>query len=101
MVRSRSPVQFRPTAQNKNRHYFGDFCFALSEVEGHMITGSQSAGPIEGPSSELPANGSERSRQLRFRGAYSTILPMAKAKRADSLITMRCTVCKRRNYYTH
>ena len=26
---------------------------------------------------------------------------MAKVKWADNLITMRCTVCKRRNYYTH
>ncbi len=26
---------------------------------------------------------------------------MAKAKRADKLITLRCTVCKRRNYYTN
>ena len=26
---------------------------------------------------------------------------MAKVKYADNLITMRCTVCKRRNYYTH
>lgn len=26
---------------------------------------------------------------------------MAKVKRADRLITMRCSVCKRRNYYTN
>ena len=26
---------------------------------------------------------------------------MAKLKHADRLITMRCTVCKRRNYYTN
>lgn len=25
---------------------------------------------------------------------------MAKVKRADNLITLRCTVCKRRTYYT-
>lgn len=25
---------------------------------------------------------------------------MAKTKRADKLITLRCSVCKRRNYYT-
>jgi large subunit ribosomal protein L33 len=25
---------------------------------------------------------------------------MAKLKRSDSLITLRCTVCKRRTYYT-
>jgi large subunit ribosomal protein L33 len=27
--------------------------------------------------------------------------PMAKLKYADNLITLRCSVCKRRNYYTH
>jgi large subunit ribosomal protein L33 len=26
---------------------------------------------------------------------------MAKVKRADRLITLRCSVCKRRNYYTN
>ena len=26
---------------------------------------------------------------------------MAKIKHADRLITMRCSVCKRRNYYTN
>jgi large subunit ribosomal protein L33 len=26
---------------------------------------------------------------------------MAKVKRADNLITLRCTVCKRKNYYVH
>jgi large subunit ribosomal protein L33 len=26
---------------------------------------------------------------------------MAKAKRSDSLIVLKCSVCKRRNYYTH
>ena len=26
---------------------------------------------------------------------------MAKAKRADNLIALKCVVCKRRNYYTH
>jgi len=25
---------------------------------------------------------------------------MAKVKRADRLITLRCSICKRRNYYT-
>jgi large subunit ribosomal protein L33 len=29
------------------------------------------------------------------------MIPMAKAKRADSLIALKCSVCKRRNYYTH
>ncbi len=26
---------------------------------------------------------------------------MAKVKRSDNLITLRCSVCKRRNYYSH
>ena len=26
---------------------------------------------------------------------------MAKVKYADNLITLRCSVCKRKNYYTH
>lgn len=38
---------------------------------------------------------------LHFPRKWAIIIPMAKIKHADRLITMRCTVCKRRNYYTN
>ena len=34
-------------------------------------------------------------------GCCDSIPPMAKVKRSENLVALRCTVCKRRNYYVH